>query len=169
MKKIISCIALIAAVVASAAEVPLYPAVKKNTPVQMAAFENSDGTYRLAFKLASGTAEDFALGGVYVFADEERSTGRKNIGNEYFLDVTKKTVSTYSADGKGKLHRKAVSADRVGDWYILSFSDKLASETVLKEFEIVFNVGKKSDRIVLRGVAPEKVGFPTVSKELKRK
>ena len=85
--------------------------------------------YRIAFKLPADTEADFGIVNVYIFADNDRTTGRKNMGNEYFLDVTKSMVSTYSADGKGTLHRKAVTAVRDGEWYILSFSKNLAPDT----------------------------------------
>ena len=71
----------------SGMELPLYPAAKKNTPVIQAAFENNGNFYRLAFKLAPGTGNDFSINSVYVFTDNDRNTGRKGIGNEYFLDV----------------------------------------------------------------------------------
>ena len=119
--------------------------------------------YRIAFKLPADTEADFGIVNVYIFADNDRTTGRKNMGNEYFLDVTKSMVSTYSADGKGTLHRKAVTAVRDGEWYILSFSKNLAPDTPLKEFEIVFADKKgKRDRVNLRGNALEKAVLPAV-------
>lgn len=144
----------------SGMDLPLYPAAKKNTPVIQAAFENNGDFYRLAFKLAPGTGNDFSINSVYVFTDNDRNTGRKGIGNEYFLDVKKAMVSTYNADGKGKLHRKALSTVRSGQWYFLKFSSGLNPENPLKDFEIVFNVNNKSDRVIFRGDSPAKDDVP---------
>ncbi|MBE6358152.1 MAG: hypothetical protein E7057_02765 [Lentisphaerae bacterium] len=163
MKKIIFAAVLFCTAVLTAAEVPLYPVAKKQTPATCAAWEENGGMYRIAFKLPADTEADFGIVNVYIFADNDRTTGRKNMGNEYFLDVTKSMVSTYSADGKGTLHRKAVTAVRDGEWYILSFSKNLAPDTPLKEFEIVFADKKgKRDRVNLRGNALEKAVLPAV-------
>ena len=160
MKKLLFSAVIFSAMLISAAEVPLFPAEKKSTQVTHAAVETAGDNHKIAFKLASGTAEDFAIGSIYVFVDQDPKTGRKGIGNEYFIDIAKAMISSYAADGKGTLHRKAVSAKRSGDWYILSVSSKFIPADALKEFEMVFNVKNKRDRIVLRGIATEKVQIP---------
>ena len=112
MKKLLFSAVIFSAMLISAAEVPLFPAGKKSTQVTHAAVESAGDNHKIAFKLASGTAEDFAIGSIYVFVDQDPKTGRKGIGNEYFIDIAKAMISSYAADGKGTLHRKAVSAKR---------------------------------------------------------
>lgn len=148
-----------------AAEVTVYNTAKKSTPVTAVMLDNSGEDYILGFKVAPETPEDFAVGAVYIFVDTDRNTGRKGMGNEYFLDVKKMMVSTYTADGQGTLHRKAVSAKREGQWYMLVFSKKLAPAMPINECEVVFNVGTLRDRAVLRGTGNGKETFPaTVNK-----
>jgi hypothetical protein len=149
-----------AALSSFAAEIKLFNAAKNTTAVKQAAFV-SDGTdRRLIFKLSPEAPADFAINSIYVFVDNDRATGRKGIGNEYYFDIAKKMISSYTADGKGTLHRKAVTASRDGQWYILTIPAKFFAVKELDGFEIVFNIdGKKSDRIVLRGNAAETADF----------
>ena len=151
----------VAALSSSGAEIKLFNVAKKSTPVTQAAFMQDDTNCRLIFKVAPETPADFTINNIYLFVDNDRTTGRKGIGNEYYFDIAKKMISTYAADGKGTLHRKAITVSRDGQWYILTFPAKLSADTVLKEFEAVFHcAGKKSDRVILRGNAAETAEFP---------
>ena len=143
-----------------AAEIKLFNAAKKSTPVTQAACMQDGANYLLIFKVAPETPADFAIHNIYIFVDNDRNTGRKGIGNEYYFDIAKKMISSYAADGKGTLHRKAITVLRDGQWYILKVPAKLFDGNKLNEFEMVFNTGgKKSDRIVLRGNAAESADF----------
>ena len=160
MKKVVSLCAALAAVVSAAAEVPVFPVVKSTTPVVSAALKDEGDHLLFLFRLAPDAGEKFAVSNVYVYVDNDVKTGRKGIGNEYFIDVPKGMVSGYAADGKGTLHRKAVTASRRGEWYILSVDKKSTAANPFTECEIVFAAGGKKDRIKMRGNAPAKADFP---------
>ena len=142
-------------------EIKLFNAVKKTSPVKQTAFTADGEICRLLFRLAPDAPADFAINSIYIFADQDRNTGRKGIGNEYYFDLTKAMISTYTADGKGTLHRKAVTAQRDGEWYTVTFPAKLCAGNPLQEFEVVFHTTKgKSDRSILRGNAAETIELP---------
>ena len=119
MKKFAFICAVFLSAVVFAAEVPFFAAAPKS-PVLGVSFAEKGDTLALAFKLPDNTANDFSLINIYLFADSDRNTGRKNMGNEYYFDIPKAMISTYAADGKGTLHRNALNHFRSGEWYIIT-------------------------------------------------
>ena len=155
-----------------AAEGVFYPLNKKNSPILGAALASKGDTLAFLFKL-SADANNLTFANIYVFADNDRSTGRKNMGNEYYFDIAKSMISTYAADGKGTLHRNAFSQFRSGQWYIITFDRGITAEKTLKDFEIIFNAGGKRFQLKLTGKGdaaeklpdfPERAGKKSVNK-----
>ena len=119
MKQLALVFAVIFAAVLSAVEAPLYPV--KGIAINGVSFVENGDTLAFVFKLPADAPQNFALTNIYLFADDKPDTGRKGMGNEYYFDITKAMISTYTADGKGTLHRNAISQFRSGEWYIITF------------------------------------------------
>ena len=139
----------------------LYPAQKNRSVVVGGAMvERPDATVVL-FQLKPGTSEDFKIENIYIYADENPATGRKGIGNEYYIDPTKQQVSSYSADGAGKLHRKAVNAYRAGDWYYLLIQNDVLISGKLAAARFNFRTNNGSGQVVFKAPpAPVQVTAP---------
>ena len=125
MKKFIMFIAaMVMLTVTASPQLSLYLAQRNKSPIIGGAIvERPDATV-LMFKLKADTAENFKINNLYIFLDDNAATGRKRIGNEYYCDIAKGQLSSYSADGTGKLHRRAVTAHRSGEWYYLIISNE---------------------------------------------
>ena len=74
-------------------------------PLKTATYTTKFDEPVIVYPVAPDAPADFAINSIYIFADQDRNTGRKGIGNEYYFDITKAMISTYAADGKGTLHR----------------------------------------------------------------
>jgi len=125
MKKFILFMAALTVLTAAAApQLALFPAQRNKSSILGGAIvERPDATV-LLFKLKPGTDEKFKINNLYIFLDDDAATGRKKIGNEYYCDIAKGQLSSYSADGIGKLHRRAVAAHRAGEWYYLIINNE---------------------------------------------
>lgn len=116
--------AMVMLTVTASPQLSLYLAQRNKSPIIGGAIvERPDATV-LMFKLKADTAENFKINNLYIFLDDNAATGRKRIGNEYYCDIAKGQLSSYSADGTGKLHRRAVTAHRSGEWYYLIISNE---------------------------------------------
>jgi hypothetical protein len=160
MKLLYSLFAAISALALWAADAPFFPA--KNAIVTGAALVEKGDTMALAFKLPDNSAGDFSLINIYLFADQDRNTGRKGMGNEYYFDIPKGMISTYDADGKGTLHRNALNQFLIGGWYIITFDKSLTAAAPIKEFEIIFNGMGKRNVLSMRGKAPKMANLPEI-------
>ena len=125
MKKVIMFMTFFAVLSAVAApQLEMFPAQRNKTPIiGGAVVERPDATVVL-FKLKPETPETFKISSLYIFLDNNAATGRKKLGNEYYCDPAKGHLTSYSADGVAKLHRRAVTAHRVGDWYYLIIANE---------------------------------------------
>ena len=166
MKLLYSLFAALFIFILWAAEAPFFPA--KNAIVTGASLVEKGDTLALAFKVPANTPDDFSLVNIYLFADSDRSTGRKGMGNEYYFDIPKGMISTYAADGKGTLHRNALNQFRLGEWYIITFDKSLTAATPLKEFEIIFNGMGKRNVLAMRGKAPKVENLPEIPERHKK-
>lgn len=149
-------------------KVPVFPAEKGSSAVQQIAFCQKGPALYLCFQLKSGTAKDFSLSNVYLFTDGDSKTGRKGIGNEYYFDIAKGMLSSYSPDGRGKLNRNALTEICAGDWYIIAFDESVTLENPIREFEIVFAAGALRDRAILRGEGKTKAELPELPERGKK-
>ena len=120
MKKMVMFAAVFAVLNAVAApQLEVFPAQRNKSPIiGGAVVERPDATV-LLFKLKPDTPESFKVNSIYIFLDGNIATGRKKLGNEYYCDPAKRHLTSYSADGVAKLHRKASTVHRVGEWYYL--------------------------------------------------
>ena len=167
MKKFLICsFLLIGMFVSAAVKAPAFAAAKKASPVLQAAFAKNGSTLCLCLRLKPETPADFSLSNIYLYTDEDRNTGRKGVGNEYYFDIPKSQISSYTKEGKGTLNRNALTIVRSGDWFIIAFDESVTLQNPLKEFEIVFATNSNArDRIVLRGTATEEIELPELPEE----
>ena len=145
-----------------AEEVPFYKEKTNNSYVEGASFIETKDSLAIAFKLTQSAPCDFSLNNIYVFSDTNRNTGRKNLGNEYYLDIPKGQISSYATNGKGTLFRNALKEYKVDNYYIIVFDKSVTIANPLKEFEIIFNGAKKRGNIILRGNTALKANMPPI-------
>ena len=164
MKKLILFAAMFVMLSAFAApQLDLFPAKRNKSPiVGGAVVERPDATV-LLFQLKPDTPESFKVGNLYVYLDDNIATGRKKIGNEYYCDPAKGQLSSYSADGVGKLHRRAVTFHRVGEWYYLIISNENLIHGKISAARFVVNTNSGSCEITLKAPpAPVPVVAPQI-------
>ena len=146
----------------AAGQVAFYKEKSNNKFVEGAAFVNTKDALALVFKLTKDAPQDFSLNNIYMYTDQDRKTGRKNLGNEYYFDIAKEQISAYAKNGKGSLFRNALKEVKKDNFYMVIFNENVTTANPLKEFEIIFNGAKKRGNIILRGNAPLKVEIPEI-------
>ncbi len=164
MKKIILFAAVFALFsVFAAPQLQLFPAQRNKSPIiGGAVVERPDATV-LLFKLKPETPENFKLNNLYIHLDDNIATGRKKIGNEYYCDPAKGQLSSYSADGVGKLHRRAVTAHRVADWYYLIIANENLIHGKISAARFIINSSSGSGVVTLKAPpAPVSVDAPQI-------
>lgn len=143
-----------------AADGLVFSAAKSSAPVLGAAFAGKGDTLAFMVKLAPDAPADFTLANAYLFTDNDRNTGRKGLGNEYYFDVPKSMISSYEVNGKGTLHRNAISQFRMGQWYILTFDKMLTAGNPIKDFRIVFTAAGKRTELNIKSTGGKKEVLP---------
>jgi hypothetical protein len=146
----------------AAGQVAFYKEKSNNKFVEGAAFVNTKEALALVFKLTKDAPQNFSLNNIYMYTDQDRKTGRKNLGNEYYFDIAKEQISAYAKNGKGSLFRNALKEVKKDNFYMVVFNKNVTTANPLKEFEIIFNGAKKRGNIILRGNAPLKVEIPEI-------
>jgi hypothetical protein len=123
------------AVFADDVTVPIYKQVKINSsvPVESVAFAKIAGTYHFVFKLRKDAPKDFTISAMYVYADNDRKTGRPGMGNDYYIVPPKTKLTTYAPSGKGSAAYKIVKTTKTDELLIVSIkADKFANKPLTK-------------------------------------
>ena len=83
-----------------AAEIQLYPMSKPNKYISGFALYKDAQYYWFMFQLTPEAPQDLVIDCLYVNTDKDKNTGRKKVGNEYYVVAAKNSITSYTKEGK---------------------------------------------------------------------
>ena len=136
MKRFLTVLLTVAACCLFAAGIQLFPPTKANKVILGYALHKADNHHWMLFKLAKDAPADVFIDGVYIHADQDKNTGRKKVGNEYYLALKKHGATAYSKDGKETGVRRSAEVFRVGDWMLVRINAEVFKANPLTEYSL---------------------------------
>ena len=134
MKKFLISLLLLTVCILFAAPVQLYPPKKANKTIVGFALHRDKDFHWMLFKLAKDAPADVVIDCIYLNTDQDKNTGRKKVGNEYYIVPLKKGTTAYSKDGKERGFRRSTELFRLGDWIAIRIKSEVFKDNPLKEY-----------------------------------
>ena len=160
MKKFLISLLLLTVSILFAVPIQLYPPKKANKTIVGFALHRDKDFHWMLFKLAKDAPADVVIDSIYLNTDQDKNTGRKKVGNEYYIVPLKKGATAYSKDGKERGFRRSTELFRLGEWIAIRIKSEVFRDNPLKEYSFWWRNKTCSASII---VAP---GVKTIEAEM---
>ena len=172
MKKFLTVLLMAAASCLFAAGVQLYPPKKANKLIEGFAMHKDGDFCWMLFKLTKDAPKELIIDSIYLDTDKDKNTGRKKVGNEYYIVPLKRSATAYSKDGKETGFRRSTEAFRLGDWMAIRIKAEVFKDNMPVEYSFWWrNKTCSASFVVAPGIKTVEVEMPALPspEEIKKK